>query len=153
LLATLAQAPNLIAFRTAETSAAVATALPGTNHGTLTPASWHPEPSFAAPQITPAVYVPAKVEKPSKPAATANHAAQLVRTTAVQHNDRNSATPKVRRAAFTGQQSHALPAALVLVKQTEFYSDGARVWAVSTYQLAVFQPQPTTPNDFSRRAI
>ena len=154
LLATLAQAPNLISFSTTTNPAAVAAELPRTNEAALTPASWHPEPSLRVPQMTPAVYVepPAKVKEPRKPASTAKRGAQLVKTSVVRQSDGN-AGPEVYRAAFRGQQTNAVPAALVIVRQTDFYSDGAHVWAVSTYQLAVFKPQPSTPNDFSRRAI
>ena len=157
LLATFAQAPNLIAFGSPATRTGRATAETRTHmpEATITPAAWHPESSPPAPQVTPAVYVehPTPVKQLSKPAAKTNRRTQLAKASAVQDGARSSARPRVYRAALTEPQNHAVPATFVIVKQTDFYSDGARVWAVSTYQLTVFRPQPSTPNDFSRRAI
>jgi hypothetical protein len=71
----------------------------------------------------------------------------------LQHATRNNSAPKVYRAGFRQPQTNAMPAAFVIVKQTDFYSDGAHLWAISTYRMTVLQPQPTNSNDNPRKAI
>ncbi len=155
LLATFAQAPNLIAFNSPAASSTIAMAHSRTPEPAIVPAAWHPESSQMKPQMTPAVYVERQptVKQLSKPAPEANNQAHVIKASALQHDAHDAARPKVYRAGFTTPQTNALPATFVIVKQTDFYSDGAHIWAVSTYQMTVFRPQPSTPNDTSRKAI
>lgn len=155
LLATLAQAPNLIAFSSPTASSSIATRPSHSTEPTLMPAAWNPESSQVKPQLTPAVYgEPRAADKRlSQHAPEARNQAQVMKASAVQHDTHDAARPKVYRAAFTQPQAKAVPATFVIVRQTNFYSDGAHVWAISTYQMTVFRPQPSTPNDFSRKAI
>ncbi len=156
LMATFAQAPNLIAFSSpASASAMVANAQ--MSEAALVPASWHPESQVAS-VVTPASYVERQgtINKPSNSAKSSLKRMPVTKVSAVrhaivQHASRNSAPPVIR-ARFTPQQIDVLPA-LFIVNQTDFYSDGTRVWAVSIYHLTVLRPQPSTPKDFSRKAI
>ena len=154
LMATLAQAPNLIAFSSPANSNAIATVHPQRPEPTITPAAWHPR-SQAEPVVTPAAYVErtSTVKQLSKSAVSTNQRLRIARPSVPQHVTRSNSAPSVYRAGFKQPQTNALPAAFVIVKQTDFYSDGARVWAVSTYHMTVFAPQPANPNDFSRKAI
>ena len=155
LMASFAQAPSLIAFRSPAHSRVIATTQPASQEPAITPAAWHPTSQAMTPVVTPAAYVnhQATVKKFSKPAADDNSHAPTVKSTALQHAARGSSAPKLYRAAFTQPQMNTLPAAFVIVQQTDFYSDGANVWAVSTYRMAVYRPQPSTLNDISRKAI
>ena len=154
LMATLAQAPNLIAFSSPAASSAIATVRPYTHEPAITPVAWHPA-SQAAPVVTPAVYVErsSTVKQLSKHVPNAGKPVPGVKSTALQPVHRSNMAPKVYRAAFTTPRTEDLPAAFVIVRQTDFYSDGANIWAVSTYHMTVFRPQPATPNDISRKAI
>jgi beta-lactamase regulating signal transducer with metallopeptidase domain len=154
LMATFAQAPNLIAFSSPAASAAIALAPSNTQGPAITPAAWHPT-SQTLPLITPAVYVEhgSTVKQLSKPAATTGEQAPAIKSSARQAVTGSNSAPKVYRAGFTRTQPNTVPATFVLVKETDFYSDGAHIWAVSTYRMTVFRPQPSTPNDISRKAI
>ncbi len=154
LMATLAQAPNLIAFSAPTTSNAIAAVHPQLPEPTIAPAAWHPR-SQAQPVVTPAAYVErtSTVKQLSKSAVSTNQRQPIARSSVPQHVTRSNSAPRVYRAGFKQPQANTLPAAFVIVKQTDFYSDGARVWAVSTYHMTVFQPQPASPNDISRKAI
>ncbi len=68
LMATFAQAPNLIAFSSPVASAAIATAQPNTQGPAITPAAWHPT-SQAPPLATPAVYVEHRARRLSNSAS------------------------------------------------------------------------------------
>jgi hypothetical protein len=155
LMATFAQAPNLIAFSSPAPSRATATPSSHLSDPQVTRAAWHPA-SQSTPLVTPAVYVehPATVKQLSKAATSSARRTPAVRSSAaLQRAAHSNSAPRVYRAGFTQPQTNALPAELVIVQQTDFYSDGARVWAVSTYHMAVFRPQPATPNDISRKTI
>lgn len=153
LMATLAQAPNLIAFTSLAGNPAIAATWSNTQEPAITLAAWHPA-SQAAPVVTPAVYIEHQptVKQLSKPAASTANRASVVKSSTPQSVARSSSAPKLYRASFT-QRTEDLPATFVIVKQTDFYSDGAYVWAVSTYRMAVLRTQPATPNDISRKAI
>ncbi len=155
LLATFAQAPSLIAFSSPAATSTIATAHPPTPEPAIMPVAWHPESSQMKPQMTPAVYVEhhAADKRLSEPAPEANNRVHVTKTSALRHDTHDAARPKVYRAGFTQLHANTTTATFVIVKQTDFYSDGAHVWAVSTYQMTVFRPQPSTPNDFSRKAI
>jgi beta-lactamase regulating signal transducer with metallopeptidase domain len=154
LMATFAQAPNLIAFSSPAAGTTIATARAHTLEPAVTPAAWHPA-SQAEPVVTPAVYVEhhPTVKQLSKSASDTTNLAPAVTSTTLRDAARNNSAAKVYRAAFKQPQTNAMPAALLVVNQTDFYTDGARVWAVSTYRITVFRPQPATPNDISRKAI
>ena len=153
LLATFAQAPNLIAFSSPVANHAIATARVDTPQPAIVPATWHPASAMTS-MVTPATYVEhqSTAKQLRNPASTANRV-PVVKVSVQQHSTHNNAAAKVFRAGLRTEHANALPAELIIVKQTDFYSDGARVWAVSTYRMAVFQPQPSTPNDISRKAI
>jgi len=40
-----------------------------------------------------------------------------------------------------------------MVRETQFYTDGSQVWAVSIYRLAVLQALPAAPKEISRKVI
>jgi len=153
LLATFAQAPNLIAFSSPITTSPVATIHALTPEPVMTPAAWHPY-AQTAPLVTPAAYVEhhARGKQLSKQAATPGKHVAVVRT-ALLHDTRSNSAPKVYRAGFKQAPMNAVPATFVIVKQTDFYSDGAHLWAISTYRMTVLQPQPTNSNDNPRKAI
>jgi len=155
LLATLAQAPSLIAFGSPAMSSTIASIQTHPSDAAITPAAWHPETSPMAPQATPAVYMERRstAKQAGKPAPGTGSRVQGVKASALRPDTHTASSPQVYRAGFTQSHTNALPATFVIVEQTDFYSDGAHVWAVSTYQMTVFRPQPSTPNDFSRRAI
>ena len=153
LLATFAQAPSLISFSSTVAPNAVAAEHTRATEPTITPAAWHPD-SQATPVVVPAAYVEHRstTKQRNKPSAAVNRVPAV--KSALQHVTRsNNLAPKVYRAGFTQPQPNDQPAAFVIVRQTDFYSDGARVWAVSTYRMTVFSPQTATPNDISRKAI
>jgi beta-lactamase regulating signal transducer with metallopeptidase domain len=152
LLATFAQAPNLIAFSSPSQSNVIAAENTPTPDPAITPAAWYP--ASHAPVVTPAAYVePHSTDKKTGKhgSSSVNHAPAVKST--LQHVTRNSVAPNLYRAGFRQPQASDPAAAFIIVKQTDFYSDGARVWAVSTYRMTVFRPQPAIQNDTSRTAI
>jgi beta-lactamase regulating signal transducer with metallopeptidase domain len=155
LMATFAQAPNLIAFSSPGTRDVIATARPHTQEPAVAPAAWRPASQEMTPIVTPAVYVEhsSTVKQLKKSAASENGPLTAVNSAASQHATRSNSAPKIYRAGFTTPKPNAVPATFVIVKQTDFYSDGANVWAVSIYRMTVLRPQPSTPNDISRKAI
>jgi beta-lactamase regulating signal transducer with metallopeptidase domain len=155
LMATFAQAPNLIAFSSpAATNVIATTRARSPETSVVTPTAWHPG-SQAAPTLTPAVYVehPATIKQLSKPEDSARKPLPVAKSSAIQRVTPRNSAPMLYRAGFSEPQTNALPATLVIVNQAAFYSDGTQVWAVSIYQMTVLRPRPTTPNDISRKAI
>lgn len=156
LLGTLAQAPDLIAFRApASTSSGAVeaqTSMPATG---ITPAAWHPE-SQGSPVVTPAVYKP---EVGSKANGLRKHddnrqtSFRATQISAPQRALRNSSSPMLVRAGLTTPAANAAPEALVIVRQASFYADGTAIWSVSVYRMTVFKPQPKTLSDNPRKAI
>ena len=155
LMATFAQAPNLIAFTSPAANPAIAATRPNPPELVITLAAWHPTSQAMPPVVTPANYIEhsSTVKQLGKSAASRAGRAPVVKSAASQHITRGTSAPKVYRAGFTTQQPSIVPATLVIVKQTDFYSDGANIWAVSIYRMTVLRPQPSTPNDISRKAI
>lgn len=154
LMATLAQAPNLIAFSSPMAEYAMDKNTPQTGEATVTPAAWHPEPQ-TRPLATPAAYVEhsSTATRQADPAMDTTMRMPAVKSLPMGAASRNNSAPRVYRAGLRTQQANSAPAALLIVRQTDFYSDGARIWAVSTYRMAVLQQRATIPNDISRKAI
>jgi beta-lactamase regulating signal transducer with metallopeptidase domain len=154
LLATFAQAPNLIEF-SSKVAPPVAASKPAHNHTSsdamLVPAAWHPKPE-STPRVIPANYTVA----PTAPKAAPKQAVKKLSKSpanapAIRRETMQRNSPPVYRTALTAPQT--MPGTFVIVKQTDFYSDGTQVWAVSIYRVAVLKPSPTTPNDISQSAI
>ena len=154
LMATFAQAPNLIAFSSPVAGNAIAATHAHASAAVLTPAAWHPE-SRMAPVVIPTTYVEhqATVKPLSTPMAVTSKRAPVRKASAVQRVWPMNSAPPLYRAAFITQETNAPPATFVVVNQTNFYSDGTQVWAVSIYRMTVLRPQTSTPNDISRKAI
>jgi len=152
LLATFAQAPNLVEFGSHIAPALAASGPARSDISTgavIVPATWHPA-SAPAPRVIPAGYTVASVPKPTrKPAITKDKT--LANPSVIQHETTQRNSPLVHRASFTAPQPAA--GTFVIVKETGFYSDGTQFWAVSIYRMAVLKPLPATPNDISRKAI
>jgi bla regulator protein blaR1 len=151
MLATFAQAPNLIAFGSPVPSK-LATAVSA--QGEVTPAAWNSEQT--RPIVTPAVYLerPATVKQHNKFAANIQKPVTTVRSLAVRRNVPSNPAPAVYRAKFNPMpQAGPMQGTFVIVRQAGFYSDGTQIWAVSIYRLAVLAPQPKTLNDNPRKAI
>jgi beta-lactamase regulating signal transducer with metallopeptidase domain len=157
MLATFAQAPNLVAFGRPAPSAQAASsaALAGghgslarrseTNQAKLTLAAWHPQ-SQAVARATPAAYAGSQQSNSAKAPAISRPAVQ-------RRYAQRQAAPLLHRASFQQHASDSAAPQLVLVQQTTYFTDGQQVWAVSIYRVAVLQAQPAAAPDFSRRAI
>ncbi len=151
MLATFAQAPNLVAFGSpvsGKSNAAVVSSA-----GDVTPAAWNPEQT--RPAVTPAVYVDdlVTVKKQSKLATNTRTPATIVTPLAVRRNVPSNLAPAVYRTKFSPMPQAGPAQTFVIVRQAGFYSDGAQFWAVSVYRFAVVTPQPKTLNDNPRKAI
>jgi beta-lactamase regulating signal transducer with metallopeptidase domain len=154
LLGGFAQAPDLIAFNPTATTRPVTAASEASTPAVVSPAAWRPE-SQAAPSVTPAVYKP---EAPTtKQLRKGDDKGAKINRSTPAFTARSKASDKsaqmLYRAGLTTAPGNSAPAALLIVRQANFYSDGTAVWSVSVYRMTVFQPQPHTPNDISRKAI
>ena len=152
LLATFAQAPNLVAFSSTQgSSGAKVSTAPAQSE--ITPVEWAPD-SQTKPMATPAVYVERPLTvKQSRKSATGVRPTAAMKTPVVPHIATRSNAPTLYRASFTSAEQDAAQGTFVIINQTGFYSDGTRIWAVSIYRLAVYAPQPKTLNDYSRKVI
>ena len=154
LLGSFAQAPDLIAFSSPAPKSLTAASTASTPKGMVTPAAWHADPQNA-PVLTPAVYKPeAVMTRP--PVNHANEDSAGVPVTwgsTMQRKAFNDSAPMLYRASLTNAPTNAVPQALLIVRQANFYPDGTEVWSVSIYRMAVYQPQPQALNDISRKAI
>ncbi len=154
LLATFAQAPSLIAFRSPVARNPIPTTGTQLSEGVITPADWHPA-SHVAPIVTCAVFVTnrATIKQLSEAPSAARKHAPVMKSYPVQRVTPGNSAPALYRAGFTLPQAGAMQGTFVIVKQSGFYSDGTQVWAVSIYRLAVLTPQSKTLNDSPRKAI
>jgi len=155
LLATFAQAPNLISFGSHAADDSVATTVAQSSEGMVTPAAWHPT-SEPTPKTIPTAFVTNQttVKQLKKNGSAASGPIPSMRSAAVPRVVPSNLAPAVYRAKFNPMpQPGQAQGTFVIVNETGFYSDGTRIWAVSIYRLAVYAPQPKTLNDYSRKAI
>lgn len=134
-LLTLAHAPHLVAFRSdAPVSASQRAPQVSPEFGgesgpsMIVPAAWHSQELAETSQLT-------RKAKPSS-------ARRIERKPKVQAAPfRRNGSPQVARAAWHSPSAldESAPTALLLVRQTEFYSDGSQVWSVSVYRIAVLR--------------
>jgi len=153
LLATFAQAPNLIEFSSKVAPAVAASNSShsgGSGDAVLVPAAWHPK-SEPAPRVVPAGYAVAPAAKPAAKQPVKKFSKTPANSAAIPYETTQRQSPLVHRASFT--QPEAAPGTFVIVRETGFYSDGAQVWAVSIYRMAVLKARPATPKDVSRKVI
>lgn len=167
MLATFAQAPNLVVFGSYSTPTQMASAEVSDRAAQIVPASWHPQNEAVA-RATTSAYAPKvamsverKAEKPALVAATRKAVVQPGKVkppsapglyhTVVDSNTESGLYHAVahRSAAPTNDAVGTV----VLIQETAFYTNGQRVWQISIYRMAVLQEQPTAPHDFSRKAI
>jgi len=159
LLATFAQAPSLVVFRS---PAALASApQPPEAHPTdsnpearVVPTTWHPQ-SQVAPPVVPATYAANRMrtQQVSREEKTRRTTPVAKTNAATQGTTPRSAAPLLHRASLTQPTPQAVSGTLVMVRETQFYTDGSQVWAVSIYRLAVLQALPAAPKEISRKVI
>ncbi len=158
LLATFAQAPNLVSFRSQPTGSYAGNLFSpanGLSNGVaLTPAAWHPD-SQPAPVVVPANYVvkPAAAQVKSSGHTGASKTAATRIPAAPSGVTSTKSAPLLHKAGLT-LPPQAETSAVVIVRETGLYSDGSQLWTVSIYHMTVLKPHVSAvKNDNPRKAI